>query len=196
MIDSTSQIVIAGAGNFGREVEGWLNMRGVPVAGFLDDTKHGHRTIRDYERYGDEQVLVSISNPKDRERVVEYLNVRKAVFHGMLFNIAPPQCYIAGGCIFCPQSLVSRDAEVGEFVHVNVFSSVGHNVVVGDFCTISSHVDLCGHVTLGKRVFVGSGARVLPGLCVGDDAVIGAGAVVVRNVPAGATVYAEPARTL
>ncbi len=42
----------------------------------------------------------------------------------------------------------------------------------------------------------GSGCHVLPRVSIGDRCTIGAGAVVVRNVPDGATVYAQPARTL
>jgi serine acetyltransferase len=49
---------------------------------------------------------------------------------------------------------------------------------------------------LGERVFVGSGARILGGLTIGDDAVIGAGAVVTKDVPAGVTVVGVPARQI
>jgi serine O-acetyltransferase len=47
---------------------------------------------------------------------------------------------------------------------------------------------------IGDRVFVGAGARVLGGIDVGDDASIGANAVVIDDVPAGATVVGIPAR--
>jgi maltose O-acetyltransferase len=43
-------------------------------------------------------------------------------------------------------------------------------------------------------VWIGGGAIILPGVSVGDDAVIGAGSVVTRDVPAGATALGNPAR--
>jgi maltose O-acetyltransferase len=49
-------------------------------------------------------------------------------------------------------------------------------------------------VTIGRNVWIGGGALLLPGITVGDDAVIGAGSVVTRDVPAGATVVGNPAR--
>lgn len=49
-------------------------------------------------------------------------------------------------------------------------------------------------VTIGKNVWIGGGALLLPGVTVGDDAIIGAGSVVTRDVPAGATVFGNPAR--
>ena len=49
-------------------------------------------------------------------------------------------------------------------------------------------------VRIGRNVWIGGGAILLPGVTVGDDAVIGAGSVVTRDVPAGATVFGNPAR--
>jgi maltose O-acetyltransferase len=49
-------------------------------------------------------------------------------------------------------------------------------------------------VVLGKNVWIGGGSILLPGVTVGDDAVIGAGSVVTRDVAAGSTVMGNPAR--
>lgn len=51
-------------------------------------------------------------------------------------------------------------------------------------------------VTIGRNVWIGGGAILLPGITVGDDAVIGAGSVVTRDVPAGSIVAGNPARAL
>jgi maltose O-acetyltransferase len=51
-------------------------------------------------------------------------------------------------------------------------------------------------VAIGRNVWIGGGAIILPGVTVGDDAVIGAGSVVTRDVPAGAIVAGNPARVL
>lgn len=49
-------------------------------------------------------------------------------------------------------------------------------------------------VRIGRNVWIGGGALILPGVTVGDDAIIGSGSVVTRDVPAGATVVGNPAR--
>ena len=51
-------------------------------------------------------------------------------------------------------------------------------------------------VRIGKFAWIGGGAIILPGISIGDDAVIGAGSVVTRDVPAGATVIGNPARII
>lgn len=49
-------------------------------------------------------------------------------------------------------------------------------------------------VAIGANVWIGSGALILPGVTIGDDAIIGAGSVVTRDVPAGRTTFGNPAR--
>ena len=51
-------------------------------------------------------------------------------------------------------------------------------------------------IRIGRNVWIGGGALILPGVTVGDDAIVGAGSVVTRDVPAGATVVGNPARVL
>lgn len=51
-------------------------------------------------------------------------------------------------------------------------------------------------VSIGNRVWVGGGAIILPGVTIGDDAIIGAGSVVTHNVAPGVTVVGNPARPM
>jgi serine O-acetyltransferase len=82
---------------------------------------------------------------------------------------------------------------------------VGQTAEIGDDCTIYQGVTLGGtslgrgtkrHPTLGKGVIVGANAQVLGGFTVGDGARVGSGAVVMKQVPAGATAVGNPARIL
>lgn len=80
---------------------------------------------------------------------------------------------------------------------------IGETAEVGDDCTIYQGVTLGGttlyrgakrHPTLGAGAVVGAGAKVLGGFTVGAGAKIGSNAVVVKEVPAGATVVGIPGR--
>lgn len=79
---------------------------------------------------------------------------------------------------------------------------IGETAVIGDDCTLYHGVTLGGtswnkgkrHPTLGKAVVVGAGAKILGPIFVGDGAKIGSNAVVVKEVPAGATAIGIPAR--
>lgn len=82
---------------------------------------------------------------------------------------------------------------------------IGETAEIGDDCTIYQGVTLGGtslnkgakrHPTLGRGVIIGAGAQVLGGFAVGDGAKIGSNAVVVKEVPSGATAVGNPARVV
>lgn len=98
-------------------------------------------------------------------------------------------------------------AQIGRHVFIDhgMGIVIGETAVIGDGSTIYQGVTLGGtstvrgakrHPTLGRNVIVGAGAKVLGGFVVGDDARIGSNAVVVKEVPAGATAVGNPARIL
>jgi maltose O-acetyltransferase len=49
-------------------------------------------------------------------------------------------------------------------------------------------------IAIGRNVWIGGGAIILPGVTIADDAIIGAGSVITRDVPGGATALGNPAR--
>ena len=67
---------------------------------------------------------------------------------------------------------------------------------MGDYREISPGARVLGRCQLGHSCQVGAAAVILPGVTVGQEAIIGAGAVVTRPVKAGATVVGIPARPL
>ena len=100
------------------------------------------------------------------------------------------------GVVLCPGAIVSADVELGDFAMVNLQSTVGHDARIGSWSTLSAHCDVTGRVQVADRVFMGSRVSVIPGRKVGARAVLGAGAVVIADVPAGVTVVGNPARIL
>lgn len=97
-------------------------------------------------------------------------------------------------------------AKIGErlFIDHGMGVVIGETTVIGDDCTLYQNVTLGGtgkqrgkrHPTLGNRVVVGVGAKVLGAVTIGDNARIGGGSVVLRDVPSNTTAVGVPARSV
>ena len=211
---ATERIIIVGAGGFGRELFQWIkdilkykysDLLEYPEIHLLDDRpqlikcsvirKYFSGTIADFVFLKNDNLVVAIADPDVKEKVVNFLNLRTEGLSPTYMRIVHPTAIVAEtavigvGTIICPNSLVSANAEIGDFVHINVASLVGHDAVVGDFCTISAQCDITGGAILAGKVFLGSGARILPGCSVAEGSRIGAGTVVSRSVKVKSTVF-------
>jgi serine O-acetyltransferase len=97
-------------------------------------------------------------------------------------------------------------AKIGKGIFIDHGSGVviGETAEIGDGCTIYQGVTLGGtslshgkrHPTLGRNVTVGVNSSVLGAIVLGDNARVGGGSVVVKDVPANATVVGVPARVV
>lgn len=203
--------LIVGAGGFGREVLSWALAVSNPewnIAGFLDlntSALHGKNmplgVIGDpsnWEPQADDIFLCGIGDSATRLRVCGELRERGARFVSVVHPTVTLglNSSIGDGCVVAPHAVISVNATLASFVLVNIAASVGHDTVVEEGATISSHCDLMGHARLGRGAFMGSHSCVLPSISVGEFAIVGAGSAVVRKVASRTTVMGVPAQLL
>jgi sugar O-acyltransferase (sialic acid O-acetyltransferase NeuD family) len=102
---------------------------------------------------------------------------------------------VAPGAFVAAQAVLGPEASVGAGAIVNHGAVIDHDCLVGAWSHVAPNATLGGAVVIGEDCLIGSGAAILPGISVGAGAIVGSGAVVTRDVPAGATVTGVPART-
>lgn len=187
-------IAIYGAGGFGREVRGMLEVDSrYSFAGFFDDYLKLDEAVK-AQSYDD--VLFAVADPNIRMKLVQKWSGKLVPFKSLVSSDVQlhPSVAIGKGSIICPGVKATVHITIGDFVIINLNATIGHDAVIGNYCSLMPSVNISGSVTLGERVFVGTGATILQGITIGDDAVIGAGAVVTHDVAPGKTVMGIPAK--
>lgn len=141
--------------------------------------------------------VTAIGNPKIKERAVvdaENLNCQFATL------IHPSVIYdkntvkIGDGTIIGAGSILTVNVTLGSHVVINLDCTIGHDCVIEDFATLSPGCHLSGYSVLKKGCFLGTGSATVEKHEIGQDAIIGAGAIVVKDIPANVTAVGVPAK--
>ena len=88
---------------------------------------------------------------------------------------------------------IGSDDIIKDFVTIQS-TIIGHDVTIEPYATVSSSCGITGGVHLKKRSFIADHACMVPGTVIGEDAYVGIGAVVLKDVPDTARVFGNPAR--
>lgn len=100
---------------------------------------------------------------------------------------------------------ISKSAEIGEgFCIGHCFSIILSKCVIGSDVTIMQQVTIGssrggnrqGYPTIGNRCFIAAGAKIIGNVTIGDDVVVGANAVVTKDIPSGCVVGGVPAKII
>lgn len=157
------------------------------------DRKRAQRLMRDYNAtvYGQDD---------DRRGILDALLgsddgavIRPPFYVDYGYNIhLASGVFLNYGCVLldvCPIR-IGQDTQIGPGTQI---LTADHP---RDAQTRAQGLEMGKTISIGANVWIGGGALLLPGVTIGDDAVIGAGAVVTRDVAAQSTVVGNPARTL
>jgi acetyltransferase EpsM len=146
----------------------------------------------------DTRLVLGVGLPRTKAAIVRRLSVPEHVWTSVVHPTAVvgPNVAIGCGSYVGPGAVLTVNVRLGRFVTVNTHCLVAHGGALGDFATLHSDVHLSGEVAIAQGCELGAGSVVIPGLSVGDWAVLGAGAVAVRHVQAGRTYVGVPAREI
>lgn len=206
-----NNLLIWGAGDQGTvTLDCALAMKQFDRIDFLDFKEKGHRQIPDcliYEEknvnlieflkeYG--QVMVASGDNYLRQKKISILDSIGVPIGTIIHPTAviSPRARISKGCTVLANAVVNTNASVGVGCIINTGAIVEHDCIVEDFVNISPRAAMAGHTVIGAGTFIGTGAVIIDAINIGRDAVIGAGCVVIRDIPHRAVAVGVPARVI
>ena len=197
-------VYVVGAGGHGKVVVSTLQAAGFAVEGVFDDDprKDGAvvlgvpvlGTIEALETHERCRAVLAIGDNAFRKELAERLRGVEWVTAVHPTAVVHPSVQVAAGTVIFAGAVIQPDTVIGVHGIVNTAATVDHDGVLGDYVHVAPGVHLAGEVRLGDGVFLGVGASVVSGRAVGDWSTVGAGGVVVRDVPAGVVAVGVPAQ--
>jgi sugar O-acyltransferase (sialic acid O-acetyltransferase NeuD family) len=208
-----TSIVIYGAGGHGREILEVIEAinaerQRFELLGFIDDGPMSSGAMvsglpvlggRDWlSRRPAPAVVVAIGHPGRRSAAADWLGahglVAPPIVHPMVY--VSPTATLGEGVVVMRGSSVSVDVEIGPFANLNQMCIIGHDCRLGRCATLAGAVSLAGNVRIDEGAELGIGAMAIPGARVGAWATVGAGGVVVSDIPPNAVAVGVPAKVV
>lgn len=197
---------VIGGGGHGKVVVSLLQACGLAVDVVLDDAP---------SRWGETLLGIPVAGPtelflgRDEPRAILAIggNVRRLSLARRFSRVhwetvVHPRAWvhesvrIGPGTVVFAGAILQPGSEIGAHCIVNTGAVADHDCRIGDGVHLAPGTCLAGGVTLGKGVFFGVRSAAIPGVSVGDWTIVGAGGVVVRDLPERVVAVGVPARPL
>jgi len=208
-------IVIFGAGGFGREVKtiidsiNLINPNTYNFLGFYDDGIEKGQIVNGFPVLGginelnllneDVSLVISIGDPKIKKKILQKITKLNIDYPSIIHpksSISKDEVSIGRGCIICEGTIITCNIEIGNYVILNLGCTVGHDTKIRDYCAFMPSVNISGEVVINESVYVGTGAKIINLLEIGENTIIGAGAVVSKSLPENCTAVGIPAKPI
>lgn len=138
---------------------------------------------------GDNALRKSVTEKAEKAGLQAVTVMHPSVQIGNGVKVGAGTCLMAG-------AIINPHAVIGRGVIVNTNVSIDHDCTVGDWAHVAPGSNLAGSVDIGEGTFLGVGTMIIPGIAVGKWAVLGAGSVVVKDIPNNMKAYGVPARCI
>jgi sugar O-acyltransferase (sialic acid O-acetyltransferase NeuD family) len=203
-------LVIIGAGGHAKVVADVAISAGFDVIGFLDD----HMEVAPLTGYGVLGCVSMIGELLVKNQELKFIiaigdnQVRRKLatdlldWSNRLSTVVHPSASLSSyvelglGAVVMPHVVVNAGAQIGNHVILNTACTIDHDCSVRQYAHVSPGAHIAGNVLVGEGVHLGVGVSVIPQRIIGAWSVVGAGAVVVEDVPSRVVAVGVPARVI
>jgi sugar O-acyltransferase (sialic acid O-acetyltransferase NeuD family) len=207
--------VIIGAGGFGREVKTIIDrinhykptfnllgfyddntdleqtINGLPYLGKLDDLIECQNTL---------SIVLGIGDPGIKEKIIARISKIENFNYPNIIDpsaiLGSDQIKFGKGNIICAGVIITCNIELENFITLNLVCTIGHNSIIKSYSSLMPSVNVSGEVLIHKKVYIGTGAKIINLIEIGENTIIGAGAVVAKSLPSNCTAVGIPAKPI
>lgn len=191
------KLILVGGGGHCKSVIDVAESAGYVIMGILDLPENEGRKVLTYEVIGtDDDIhfyadkalfLVTVGHIKNPSLRIKLHNKIISAGGKLATVFSPfahvsPNAQIGEGTVVMHQAVVNADARIGKGCIINTFSNIEHDVIIEDFCHISTGAMVNGNCMVGEKTFLGSQSVMVNGISIAAGCVIAAGAVVRKTV--------------
>ncbi len=203
------KLIIIGARGFGRELYSHAQKSigyniDFTIKGFLDDNSQilddkcdyppilGN--VEDYIPEIDDVFIVALGDSFYRKKYVNLILNKKGNFISLIHETAyiGKNVEFGTGIVICPYTIITNDIKIGNHVQLNLFTTIGHDCVIGDFFTTAPSVNISGNCTFNECIYFGTNSAARQGVTICDNVTIGMGGVVIKNISESGVYIGNP----
>jgi sugar O-acyltransferase (sialic acid O-acetyltransferase NeuD family) len=205
-VNSKTSVAVIGAGGHAKVVISTLRAGGLDVVGVYDDdpAKRGQQIakvpviglVAEIHSGTAGAFVIAIGSNALRRQVAERLSFVRWL------TVVHPNAYVHGsvkvgpGTVVFAGAVIQPDTIIGRHCIINTGATVDHDCSLGNFTHVAPGCHLAGEVSLAEGVFMGIGSVAIPGIKIGEWTTVGAGGVVVTDLPPRQTAVGVPARVV
>lgn len=195
------KLVIIGASGHGKVVADIAVKNGYDEIAFLDDNESVKKCGR-YPVIGKSceavsqkcDVIVAIGNASIRQRIQQKIEDAGVEIVSLMHPdaVVAEDTVIGAGTVVMAGAVINPGTHIGKGCIINTCSSVDHDCEVADYVHVSVGAHVAGTVSIGERTWIGVGVTISNNLSICGDCMIGAGAVVIKDIRKSGTYFGVP----
>jgi len=190
------KLAIFGYGGHAKEVASQIDDSVV----FYVDDKYSNEYAKPISQFDPKKykIIVAVSNPKDRERIVKSLP-KETQFFSFIHPtslIMSDNIEIGEGSFIGAYSIMTTNIKIGKHTILNRGNHIGHDCFIGDFFSMMPGSIVSGTVNVGDRVYMGTNSTIIENKFISSDTTIGANTVIIENINTGGTYVGVPGKKI
>ncbi|HUH52329.1 MAG TPA: acetyltransferase [Flavobacterium sp.] len=208
------KIAIFGAGGFGREVKTIIDAINkinptYEFIGYYDDGIAKDTMVNNHLVLGaidelnqlseDLCLAIAVGDPATKQKIIAQISSEKITYPNIIHpsvQISEDYVDLGKGNIICGGTIITCNIQIKDFVILNLMCTVGHDSNIDSYASFMPSVNISGEAVIKEGVYVGTGAKIINQIEIGEYTIIGAGAVVAKSLPAYCTAVGIPAKPI